>query len=85
MEGKTGQGQQSIPVVGVVVAVAARGESVVDNIFVTGGSSRSPAEEEKSKSKVSRNESPGWRITLACNDELMSEQADGLAHRGGFF
>jgi hypothetical protein len=24
-------------------------------------------------------------MTLACSDELMREQADGLAHRGGFY
>lgn len=37
-----------------------------------------------SRSKVRRSESPGCKMTLACRDELISEQADGLAQRGAF-
>ena len=40
---------------------------------------------DESKSNVNLSESPGCRMTLACSDELMREQADGLAHRGGFY
>lgn len=47
-------------------------------------SSLSGPDEEKSRSNVSRSESPGCRITLACSDELIKEQADGFAHLGAF-
>lgn len=40
---------------------------------------------DESKSNVNLSESPGCRMTLACSDELMREQVDGLAHRGGFY
>lgn len=53
--------------------------------LILGESSPSLGDDEKSKSKVSRNESPGCRMTLACSEELISEQADGLAHLGGFY
>lgn len=67
--------------IGVVVVV-------VDSA-VPGGLSVVPLlpaddDDEKSRSKVNRRESPGWRITLACSEELIKEQAEGLAHLGGF-
>ena len=72
-------GKKSIP----VVAVGWTTRTVVDDSLV--GCWSSPGADEKSKSKVSRSESPGCKMTLACSEELIKEQADGLAHRGGFW
>ena len=47
------------------------------------GAGASVAPETSARSKVSLSEAPGCKMTLACSEELM-EQADGLAHRGGF-